>query len=355
VLTLKSGLTDGDATVTNDGLLAYVNGQLATTIYQVTQNPADITLTQNVPSEDTDSQAYMRKSISSDDAQKITEYPIFEGEDTTGKSVTVLVQNKATDEVSKTLNANVSTSAKVEKSEIRDVVYGYYEETEDGTKFRDQSDSFEGGYIYFDLIDGEKNVDQYVIAHLIMHSTDPNKKAGTIEYLKPTLSEDGTQLRVYATSLSPFVVIKADAALPDSVYTPVKTISGAGNDGNKTDTDKSGSGSGASVKPDNTGTIILIGAVAATAVVGGVIAYNWDKLPVHKIEGTVVDANGAAVANATVEIAKDGKVVKTVTTDANGYYSAKVAKGEYTITATVGEASTTAEGSTGTAAQLAIA
>jgi hypothetical protein len=184
----------------------------------------------------------------------------------------------------------------------------------------------------------------YVVAHLVLHEQgEKASKNGTVEYLTPTQETDGLHVKV--TSLSTLV-----AMATDQVVTLPSTASDTTEEEKKTDT--------ASVAPaakDDSGAIILAGAVVATVVVGGIIYYNWDKLPVHKIEGTVVDTNGAAIANATVTLAKDGKVVKTVTTDANGYYSAKVAKGDYTITVTVGEASATAEGSTGASAQLAIA
>jgi hypothetical protein len=181
-----------------------------------------------------------------------------------------------------------------------------------------------------------------VVAHAVAHD-ESAANYGEIEYFAGDdieCGEDG--LYVYVSSLSTFAVLAVDG----EVTLP------------STATEATPSEDTASVAPaakDDSGAIILAGAVVATVVVGGIIYYNWDKLPVHKIEGTVVDANGAAVANATVTLAKDGKVVKTVTTDANGYYSAKVAKGDYTITVTVGEASATAEGSTGASAQLAIA
>jgi hypothetical protein len=182
-----------------------------------------------------------------------------------------------------------------------------------------------------------------VVAHAVAHD-ESAANYGEIEYFAGDdieCGEDG--LYVYVSSLSTFAVLAVDG----EVTLP------------STATEATPSEDTASVAPaakaDDSGAIILAGAVVATVVVGGIIYYNWDKLPVHKIEGTVVDANGAAIANATVTLAKDGKVVKTVTTDANGYYSAKVAKGDYTITVTVGEASATAEGSTGASAQLAIA
>jgi hypothetical protein len=217
-------------------------------------------------------------------------------------------------------------------------------------------------------------IDNYLVAHVVMHDKQNPSRNGTIEYLKPDgfAYENGQVVGLYVTvtSLSLFMPIKTSAAVSDAVVEaanasfasdeagdvitqPGSVTGDTTDDEKKTDTDTASVAPAA--KSDDSGAIILAGAVVATVVVGGIIYYNWDKLPVHKIEGTVVDANGAAVANATVTLAKDGKVVKTITTDANGYYSAKVAKGDYTITVTVGEASATAEGSTGASAQLAIA
>jgi hypothetical protein len=93
----------------------------------------------------------------------------------------------------------------------------------------------------------------------------------------------------------------------------------------------SGSGSGS-----DAGTAVV--AMAAIAAVGGItLAANWDKLPVHKVQGTLTDATGAAVANATVTLEKNGEAVKTVTTDASGHFKAFVPQGEYDLIATVGD------------------
>jgi hypothetical protein len=215
----------------------------------------------------------------------------------------------------------------------------------------EQNKGFEKGYldITLDFPEDEKPTTydgNYIVAHLVMHSG--TSKDGQIEYLKP-YKVDAAGLHVRVTSLSLFTAIKTDTEVVSDLITNTDNLYGEVPDDGVTPSIT------VAAPADNTGMIVLVGAVAATAVVGGVVAYNWDKLPVHKIEGTVVDANGVAIANATVTIAKEGKVVKTLTTDENGHYEAKVAKGEYTITATVGEASTTAEGSTGTAAQLKIA
>jgi hypothetical protein len=248
-----------------------------------------------------------------------------------------------------------------ETEEIRILASATYDVTYTNADGDEQYNNFAGGYLRVELdipveeqtttetdnADDANEKSYYLVAHLVTHDGD---KDPYIEYLMP--ETDGDKLVVNVKSLSLFTVLKTNAEVQGVPYANAEeTPADDTTDDKKTDT--------ASVAPaakaDDSGAIILAGAVVATVVVGGIIYYNWDKLPVHKIEGTVVDANGAAVANATVTLAKDGKVVKTITTDANGYYSAKVAKGDYTITVTVGEASATAEGSTGASAQLAIA
>jgi hypothetical protein len=181
----------------------------------------------------------------------------------------------------------------------------------------------------------------FVVAHIAIHGDVPEIEYQVVE--EENVGKNGVYVNLSSLSTVALMAVEGKVSVKEKLS---GAVGGAGN---------TEPGDGAAAPKDNTGTIIVVGAVAVAAVVGGVIAYNWDKLPVHKIEGTVVDANGAAVANATVELVKDGKVVKTLTTDANGCYSARVAKGEYTITATVGESTATAEGSTGAAAQLAIA
>lgn len=71
--------------------------------------------------------------------------------------------------------------------------------------------------------------------------------------------------------------------------------------------------------------IILIGGVAAVAAVAGVAL----MMPV-KVEGTVKLAD-QPVANATVQVLKDGGVAAQTTTDANGHFTVKVKRGGYTL------------------------
>ena len=71
--------------------------------------------------------------------------------------------------------------------------------------------------------------------------------------------------------------------------------------------------------------IILIGGVAAVAAVAGVAL----MMPV-KVEGTVKLAD-QPVANATVQVLKNGNVAAQTTTDANGHFTVKVKRGGYTM------------------------
>lgn len=71
--------------------------------------------------------------------------------------------------------------------------------------------------------------------------------------------------------------------------------------------------------------IILIGGVAAVAAVAGVAL----MMPV-KVEGTVKLAD-QPVANATVQVLKNGNVASQTTTDANGHFTVKVKRGGYTL------------------------
>lgn len=76
---------------------------------------------------------------------------------------------------------------------------------------------------------------------------------------------------------------------------------------------------------DGGGAIILIGGVAAVAAVAGVVL----MMPV-KVEGTVKLAD-QPVANASVQVLKNGNVAAQTTTDANGHFAVKVKRGGYTL------------------------
>ena len=76
---------------------------------------------------------------------------------------------------------------------------------------------------------------------------------------------------------------------------------------------------------DGGAAIILIGGVAAVAAVAGVALL----MPV-KVEGTVKLAD-QPVANATVQVLKNGNVAAQTVTDANGHFTVKVNRGGYTL------------------------
>ena len=76
---------------------------------------------------------------------------------------------------------------------------------------------------------------------------------------------------------------------------------------------------------DGGAAIILIGGVAAVAAVAGVAL----MMPV-KVEGTVKLAD-QPVANATVQVLKNGNVAAQTVTDANGHFTVKVKRGGYTL------------------------
>lgn len=71
--------------------------------------------------------------------------------------------------------------------------------------------------------------------------------------------------------------------------------------------------------------IILIGGVAAVAAVAGVVL----MMPVE-VSGTVKIAD-QPVANASVQVLKNGSVTAQTTTDANGHFTVKVKRGGYTL------------------------
>jgi hypothetical protein len=103
----------------------------------------------------------------------------------------------------------------------------------------------------------------------------------------------------------------------------------------------------------------LVTAAGLLTVAGQLaLVFTWDILPIHQVEGTLTDANGAAVANARVTLEKNGQTVKTVTTDASGHFKAYVPQGEYNLFATRGEESAIYTAYTpdeGTSAELMLA
>ena len=95
--------------------------------------------------------------------------------------------------------------------------------------------------------------------------------------------------------------------------------------GDKPGEDKPGGDQPSSGDDGGGAAIILIGGVAAVAAVAGVVL----MMPV-KVEGTVKLAD-QPVANATVQVLKNGNVAAQTTTDANGHFTVKVKRGGYTL------------------------
>ena len=95
--------------------------------------------------------------------------------------------------------------------------------------------------------------------------------------------------------------------------------------GDKPGEDKPGGNQPSSGDDGGGAAIILIGGVAAVAAVAGVVLL----MPV-KVEGTVKLAD-QPVANATVQVLKNGNVAAQTVTDANGHFTVKVKRGGYTL------------------------
>ena len=95
--------------------------------------------------------------------------------------------------------------------------------------------------------------------------------------------------------------------------------------GDKPGEDKPGGDQPSSGGDGGGAAIILIGGVAAVAAVAGVVLL----MPV-KVEGTVKLAD-QPVANATVQVLKNGNVAAQTVTDANGHFTVKVKRGGYTM------------------------
>jgi hypothetical protein len=141
----------------------------------------------------------------------------------------------------------------------------------------------------------------FTVAHMITMSGYEN--VGTVEVVEDAdivKGENGITFQI--SGLSP-IMVRATAPAEDAAI-------------------EGGSGLGTAIAA----------AVVGGAVVGGVIiAKNWDKLPIHKLSGTVTDAAGAALAGVTVTLKQGDKVVRTVKTNKKGVYTLRAAKGEYTL------------------------
>ena len=72
--------------------------------------------------------------------------------------------------------------------------------------------------------------------------------------------------------------------------------------------------------------VVLIGGAAIAAVTAGVIL----MMPVE-VSGVAQLSDGAVLANAAVQLMKDGQQVAQTTTDESGRFALEVKRGEYTL------------------------
>ena len=148
---------------------------------------------------------------------------------------------------------------------------------------------------------------EYVV--LVSRSGSDPLSADNLLYINQITADADGELAV------PF---RTAAGAADMTYVVACAQDGA-TDPTPADPDASSSGG------DGGGAIILIGGVAAVAAIAGVVM----MMPV-KVEGTVKLAD-QPVANATVQVLKDGNVAAQTTTDANGHFTVKVKRGGYTL------------------------
>lgn len=153
---------------------------------------------------------------------------------------------------------------------------------------------------------------EYVV--LVSRSGSDPLSADNLIYINQITADADGELAV------PFITA-ADAA--DMTYVVACAQDGAPVDPDQPD--KPGEDKPSSGDDGGGAAIILIGGVAAVAAVAGVVLL----MPV-KVEGTVKMAD-QPVANATVQVLKNGNVAAQTTTDANGHFTVKVKRGGYTL------------------------
>lgn len=153
---------------------------------------------------------------------------------------------------------------------------------------------------------------EYVV--LVSRSGSDPLSADNLIYINQITADADGELAV------PFITA-ADAA--DMTYVVACAQDGAPVDPDQPD--KPGEDKPSSGDDGGGAAIILIGGVAAVAAVAGVVLL----MPV-KVEGTVKMAD-QPVANATVQVLKNGNVAAQTTTDANGHFTVKVKRGGYTM------------------------
>ena len=150
---------------------------------------------------------------------------------------------------------------------------------------------------------------EYVV--LVSRSNSDPLNADNLIYINQITADADGELTV------PFITA-ADAA--EMTY-----VVACAQDGAPVDPDQPGGDEPSSGGDGGGAAIILIGGVAAVAAVAGVVLMMPDK-----VEGTVKMAD-QPVANATVQVLKNGNVAAQTTTDANGHFTVKVKRGGYTM------------------------
>ena len=169
---------------------------------------------------------------------------------------------------------------------------------------------------------------EYVV--LVSRSSSDPLNADNLIYINQiTADADGELAVPFITAADAaemtYVVACAQGDAPVDPDQPVDPGQPDQPGGDKPGEDKPGGDQPSSGDDGGGAAIILIGGVAAVAAVAGVAL----MMPV-KVEGTVKLAD-QPVANATVQVLKNGNVAAQTVTDANGHFTVKVKRGGYTL------------------------
>lgn len=169
-------------------------------------------------------------------------------------------------------------------------------------------------------------------AVIVSNSSRIPLMSGLLVYITQITADENGELTVYYRQSDPeaasYVVAcgSGKAAEPSEPSNPSKPGNNPGN----------GSGGAGSSGGDGGGAALLLaagaGAVAAVVVATAI-------LPVE-VSGTVTDETGAVLPGVTVTLRQNGEAVKEVVTNENGWYSVKVKKGHYELTACYTDAAT---------------
>jgi hypothetical protein len=156
---------------------------------------------------------------------------------------------------------------------------------------------------------------EYVV--LVSVSAENPLESGNLQYITQlTAAADGTLTVCYyqkAAEKASYVVACGNGKT---------SAAGGGGSGN-------GSGNGSGGGSDGSGAVLLL---AAGVGVVAAVAVARVFLPVP-VSGTVTDPAGKALANVTITMLQGDKTIQQAVTDANGRYTVKAPRGEYTLTA----------------------